>query len=90
MFIAILLLNVLHPGRVLVGPESEFPSLTRKQKKELKRVQKEEKRRIKEEKKMTKDKRKKGYVEGDVELLEADRANANQQQGRGSRREPWV
>jgi hypothetical protein len=36
MLIALLLLNVAHPGWVLYGPDSEFPRLTRKEKKEAK------------------------------------------------------
>ena len=36
MFLAIFILNIMHPGRVLVGPGSEFPKLSRKEKKLLK------------------------------------------------------
>lgn len=44
------LLNVIHPGRYLVGEESEFPpGLTRKEKKALKAEKKERKRWEKEE-----------------------------------------
>lgn len=32
MFIAILLFNIFHPGRYLVGPESEFPKKEKKKK----------------------------------------------------------
>jgi hypothetical protein len=59
MFIAIALMNVVHPGRILQGEGSEFPKgPTRKEKKEAKRVKKEEKRRVKEEKKALKEERK--------------------------------
>ena len=59
MFIAIALMNVVHPGRVLQGEGSEFPKgPTRKEKKEAKRIKKEEKRRVKEEEKALKEERK--------------------------------
>lgn len=42
MFFAILLFNALHPGTVLVGPESEFPKKkTRKERKREKKARKE-------------------------------------------------
>ncbi|KAL3459286.1 RTA1 like protein-domain-containing protein [Aspergillus heterothallicus] len=41
MFLALVILNVVHPGRVLRGPESEFPRLSRKEKKQRKREKKE-------------------------------------------------
>lgn len=50
MFLALLLLSAMHPGRVLVGPESEFPRLSRKEKKMIKQEKKELKQRKKEEK----------------------------------------
>lgn len=43
MFLALFILNVFHPGRVLVGPESEFPRLTRAKKEQLKQEKKAEK-----------------------------------------------
>lgn len=59
MFIAIALMNVVHPGRILQGEGSEFPKgPTRKEKKEAKRIRKEEKRLVKEEKKALKEARK--------------------------------
>lgn len=36
MFAALVLWNVSHPGRVLVGPNSEFPKREKKQKEEKK------------------------------------------------------
>jgi hypothetical protein len=55
MFIAITLMNIVHPGKILRGEGSEFPKgPTRKQKKEAKRIKKEEKRLAKEEKKALK------------------------------------
>ena len=45
MFFALFLLVVIHPGMVLKGPASEFPS--RKEKKAAKKANKEEKKRIK-------------------------------------------
>lgn len=47
MFLALLLLSTVHPGRVLVGPDSEFPRQSRKEKKILK----QEKKAMKQEKK---------------------------------------
>ena len=41
MLIALTLLNIFHPGTVLRGPESEFPKLSRKEKKILKQEKKE-------------------------------------------------
>lgn len=40
MMVALLLLAIYHPGRYLLGPESEFPHLTRKEKKVLKQEKK--------------------------------------------------
>lgn len=51
MTIALILLNVMHPGLVLKGPDGEFPRVSRKEKKALKRERKDEKRRRKEAKK---------------------------------------
>ncbi|KAK1141048.1 hypothetical protein N8T08_009621 [Aspergillus melleus] len=61
MFIAIGLLNIFHPGRVLQGPDSEFPKLSRKEKKQMKRDKKEAKKALKKSKT-------KGKLEGDVEF----------------------
>jgi hypothetical protein len=58
MFLAILLLAIWHPGRFLVGPESHFPKLTRKEKKMMKAEKKEAKRQKKEQKKMEKEAKK--------------------------------
>lgn len=51
MFMALLLLNAVHPGTVLRGAESEFPRPTRKERKAAKRQKKEMKRAEKERKK---------------------------------------
>jgi len=64
MFFAVLLLNIWHPGRYLVGPESEFPKLSRQEKKALKREKKERKR----EKKELKRQRKEGRELNDIEM----------------------
>ena len=55
MAFAAYLINIFHPGPILVGPDSEFPKKSRKEKKEEKRVKKEEKMRAKEEKKREKE-----------------------------------
>ncbi|KAK3935800.1 RTA1 domain-containing protein [Diplogelasinospora grovesii] len=43
MLLALVLLNAMHPGIVLRGPDSEFPKMTGREKKELKRAEKEAK-----------------------------------------------
>ncbi|KAF2177081.1 RTA1-domain-containing protein [Zopfia rhizophila CBS 207.26] len=68
MFLAILLLNIWHPGHYLVGPESEFPRLSRKEKKALKREKKERKREKKEMKKQGKKGRREGGRQGGGEV----------------------
>jgi hypothetical protein len=53
MFLALILYHIYHPGRVLVGPDSEYPELSKEEKaarKEEKAARKEEKRRAKGEK----------------------------------------
>jgi hypothetical protein len=50
MLLALMLLNSMHPGMVLKGQESEFPKLTRKQRKDLKQIKKDAKKARKEEK----------------------------------------
>jgi len=51
MLLAVVLLNIVHPGLVLKGPESDFPRQTRKEKKATKREKKEAKEARKQEKK---------------------------------------
>lgn len=79
MLLAALLLNICHPGMVLKGPDSEFPRLSRKEKKALKREKKEEKRRRKWEKKEAKQAKKEGRfprsypgAPSDIELKDSD------------------
>jgi RTA1 like protein len=59
MFLAILALCVMHPGRFLRGPDSVFPRKTKAEKKAAKRERKEKK----DEKKRAKRARKEGQVE---------------------------
>ncbi|KAJ5301175.1 uncharacterized protein N7443_006177 [Penicillium atrosanguineum] len=47
MFLALIVLNVFHPGRILQGPDSKFIKLTRAEKKEKKRTARMEKERKK-------------------------------------------
>ncbi|TVY72204.1 putative lipid transporter atnI [Fusarium oxysporum f. sp. cubense] len=54
ILIALVLLNIMHPGFVLRGPDSEFPKLSRKEKKALKQQKKIEKKQAKEAKKARK------------------------------------
>ncbi|KAL5359568.1 RTA1 like protein-domain-containing protein [Aspergillus floccosus] len=44
MVLALVALNLIHPGMVLQGPDSEFPRISRKEKKRLRREKKEKKR----------------------------------------------
>ncbi|KAG8669041.1 hypothetical protein FPOAC1_008428 [Fusarium poae] len=67
ILIALVLLNIMHPGFVLRGPESEFPKLSRKEKKALK-----------EEKKQAKKARKAGAQE--VEELPIDKRSRSSRQ----------
>jgi hypothetical protein len=53
MFLALISYHIYHPGRALVGPDSEYPKLSKEEKdsgKEEKAAKKEEKRRAKGEK----------------------------------------
>lgn len=54
MLLALVLLNAMHPGLVLRGPDSDFPRLSRKEKKALKQQKKDEKRDLKAAKKAAK------------------------------------
>lgn len=67
MFIALVLMNIVHPSSVLKGEGSEFPKgPTRKEKKEAKRLKNEAKKAEKLEKKLEKEARKmkkKGIVD---------------------------
>jgi hypothetical protein len=58
MILAPLLLNIVHPGIVLRGPESEFPHLSRKEKKMLKQEKKAAKQQRKQEKRSAKEQKK--------------------------------
>jgi hypothetical protein len=60
MFVALALWNVWHPGKVLVGPDSEFPKLTRAQKRAAKAEKKAEKEQKKFDKQMQKEQEKNG------------------------------
>lgn len=73
MSMLVYLVNVIHPGTILVGPEAEFPRKTREQKKEekqakkaAKKEEKENKRAQMEAKRAEKEERKKvgtGFIE---------------------------
>jgi UTP:GlnB (protein PII) uridylyltransferase len=60
MMVALVILAVWHPGRFLIGPDSEFHKLSRKEKKEIKREKKETERDEKEDRKRAKRHRKRG------------------------------
>lgn len=68
MLIAIVLMNIVHPGRILQGEGSEFPKgLTRKEMKEAKRIEKEEKKAAKEAKQALKEERKMKKMVGSID-----------------------
>lgn len=54
MLVALVLLNIMHPGLVLRGQDSEFPRLSKKEKKTLKQERKDAERVLKEEKRRAK------------------------------------
>ena len=69
VLVACMVLNVIHPGRTLVGEGSEFPKgPSRREKKEAKRVKKEEKAARKAEKKTGKKGKKMERGEDSMEL----------------------
>ncbi|PKS09264.1 hypothetical protein jhhlp_003878 [Lomentospora prolificans] len=82
VFLGFLLLNIIHPGLVLRGPDSEFPRISRKEKKALKREKKEAKKQLKAEKKQRKAEHREGrhgwqqVSPEDIELREADNSSA--------------
>lgn len=96
MLLAFLLLNAVHPGWVLRGPDSEFPRLSRKEKKQLKREKKDAKKAAREAKKEAKEAKRHGKVSSQevqedtaspsIEALELlDRDDADSVAGRRSR-----
>lgn len=40
MFLSLVVMSIFHPGRVLKGPDSEFPKLSRREKREIKAAKK--------------------------------------------------
>ncbi|KAI9754743.1 MAG: hypothetical protein M1815_005442 [Lichina confinis] len=68
MMVALLILVIIHPGRTLVGPDSSFPRLSRKEKKAIKKEKKEAKKARRDEKAERRGSRDKGHVS--VELSE--------------------
>jgi len=77
MLLCFILLNVLHPGLVLRGPESDFPRISRKEKKALKREKKEAKKQAKMDRKSEKKQRRtdktnpsRGWHHIDLESIE--------------------
>jgi hypothetical protein len=73
MSAAIYLTNIIHPGRWPVGPESEFPKKTGKEKKEEKRRKSEAKKAAKAEKKVRKNGIESGEHSSGQPELEAQR-----------------
>lgn len=80
MFLGILFINIVHPGHVLVGPQSEFPS-----RKETKRLKKEQERLKKEQKQERKQERKRNKSHKTSHGIE-DRTFAYEMPARHSRR----
>ncbi|KAH7150498.1 RTA1 domain protein [Dactylonectria estremocensis] len=70
MLFALVVLNVMHPGLVLRGPDSDFPRLSRKEKKALKAQKKEDKRQIKAAKKAGKSTKSSTTYDGGYEMYE--------------------
>ncbi|KAB8293843.1 hypothetical protein EYC80_009324 [Monilinia laxa] len=66
MLIAVGLMNIVHPGRILIGARegSEFPRISRGEKKEMNRLQKLEKKATKEKKQSMKTGKKEGVYIG--------------------------
>lgn len=83
MFLALLILNIFHPGRVLVGPDSEFPRLSRAEKKKLKQEKKAEKAARKADKKAGRNKEMKPlqFTSGDVSDADSFDSLRNQEAG---------
>ncbi|GKT61564.1 RTA1 domain-containing protein [Colletotrichum tofieldiae] len=69
MVLALVLLNVMHPGIVLRGEKSEFPKLSRKEKKQMKMERKAVKKEAKQAKRAEKKQRKDGMAVGDDEHI---------------------
>lgn len=65
----------MHPGFVLRGPDSEFPHLSRKEKKALK----QQKKREKEQKKAAKKARKQGSYELENGFVDEDRSGSGRE-----------
>ncbi|MBE3045251.1 RTA1 domain-containing protein [Candidatus Bathyarchaeota archaeon] len=73
VFIGLVLLNIVHPGRVLRGADSEFPTVSRAEKKELKRQKKDAKKVEKQAKRDAKIQRKMERKMGSDVWVEVDR-----------------
>jgi hypothetical protein len=43
MFLALIIFNAVHPGKVLVGPDAEWPKVSKEDKRAMKRAKKEAK-----------------------------------------------
>ncbi|GJC78462.1 putative lipid transporter atnI [Colletotrichum liriopes] len=69
MVLALVLLNVMHPGIVLRGENSEFPKLSRKEKKQVKMERKAVKKEAKQAKRAEKKQRKDRMAVGDDEHI---------------------
>jgi len=66
MALALILLNIMHPGLVLKGPDSEFPKVSRAEKKALKQKKKEQKAEAKRQRKAAKN----GFGDGNYVPLD--------------------
>ncbi|KAJ4154089.1 hypothetical protein LMH87_010552 [Akanthomyces muscarius] len=82
MLLALALLNLVHPGLVLRGPDGEFPRVTRREKKAARQRAKEEKKRQKEARKAGS---KSSFVDGDAARLAEDSDGYGVGGGRGGR-----
>lgn len=66
MLLALSLINLVHPGMVLKGPESEFPRLSRKERRAQLQQEKEQRQQKKEEKRQRKAEKKAAGKDGFV------------------------
>ncbi|KAK9242858.1 RTA1 like protein-domain-containing protein [Lipomyces tetrasporus] len=76
MFFALVILNIIHPGRALQGPDSEFPKVTRQEKK---RIRKEKKEAKKAERALKKNTRPQGKSSAFESLRAQEEGNANEE-----------
>jgi hypothetical protein len=97
MLLALVALNVIHPGRILQGPDSGFQQVRRAEK-EAKKEKKQQKKMVKEEKKSqkktAKEEKRRQKKEGsrNLEVIEEGsplRAHANEEERLSNSEQQW-